>query len=155
NRQDYRSPQGCLTRTSNPDAVSSIGDFRYKPCETFEEYVASRAIESCAKGLGILDCPGEALLAYEFFRIKSDVGRPPLTEGEANAFIARAIRYIDSVVADPVVRAAFEDTVVHFRDEEHRRQNVEIALASTAAFLPGGSKFQLKVPLRIFNRGYG
>src|SRR5690606_34524584 len=40
NRQDYRSPQGCRTRTSDPTAVSSIEDFRYKPCETFEEYVA-------------------------------------------------------------------------------------------------------------------
>src|SRR5690606_23539304 len=90
-----------------------------------------------------------------FFRIKSDVGRPPLTEGEANAFIARAIRYIDSVVADPVVRAAFEDTVGYFLDEEHRRNNVENAQESTEALLPGGDEFELVVPLRIFNRGYG
>jgi len=155
NRQDYRSAQGCRTRAIDPANVSSIADFRYKPCETFEEYVASQAIESCARGLGVLDCPSEALLAYEFFRIKSDVGPPPTSEGAANAFIARTIRYIDSVLADANVRDAFETGVSHFLDGSSRRQNIAVAQNDTAKFLPGGAKFRLDVPLRVFNRGYG
>jgi hypothetical protein len=53
--------------------VNDLKDFGFKPCESFTEYIASTALLSAKYGHGIFD-QEDALLAYEMFRRKADVG---------------------------------------------------------------------------------
>ncbi len=156
-RKSYESPFGCYTDfdftnlQSGPDeTLTNLDtDFRWKRCESFEEYVASQALLSVRDGLGVLS-KADAIRAYEMFRVKSDVGPPIDEETEANEFVVEAMDLVERIRTDAEV-VAHHQTRSEYSDGATRTINFNvcgnaIADARTAPF---------KVPLRVANQGYG
>ena len=153
-RDDYNGANGCFTDVADPDNVTSINQFSFKRCESFEEYVASAALLSVERGLGIFS-ESDALLAYEFYRRKSDVGLQITDEVKANEFIAKAMQFISGVRQDQAVTDIYNTTINFFADEMQRQTNFQNCDATLLPKVrPGGDDFKIKVPVRIFNAGY-
>ena len=79
---DYRGASGCRTKVDDPahPPTDPFG-YRTQPCGSYEEYIASKAIDSVANGIGPItreDLP----LIYTFFCVKvsgsvqGSVGQP-------------------------------------------------------------------------------
>lgn len=158
-RDAYRAGRGCRTAVADPDQVSSIDDFDDKPCESFEEYVVSRAIESAQRDLGILgrtlpEQREKALLAWEMFRRKADVGRQVTGEREANHFLLRVMDFIEELRGDAELRRRYETSRGHYTDGAARAANLTGCEGEKLPPVsPGGQDFVLEVPVRLYNAG--
>ncbi|MDF1554056.1 MAG: Ig-like domain-containing protein, partial [Deferrisomatales bacterium] len=164
-RREYASDQGCYTEVSIPGDPGGIEDFSYKRCESFEEYVASKALLSVVRNLpgpeplGVpepLWTEEEALFAYKLFRIKSDVGPGINDETEANAFIAKTMDFIARLRQSPEVVSIYEQTIGYFSDAEQRQANYTGCENDLQKFSPdkSGELLKIHVPARVFNDGY-
>jgi len=154
-REDYNAYDGCYTAINDPNkAVKLIEDFWYKRCESFEEFVASRALLSVAKGMDIFT-KAEALMAYEFFRRKADVGTQVTDEVEANKFIKSVLVFIANLQSNEDVSDIYTNTVFEFEDTTPRVENLNRCEDDhIPGYKPGGKNFKLKQPVRLFNGGY-
>jgi uncharacterized repeat protein (TIGR01451 family) len=161
-REEYNSDQGCFTATPNPDNPGSVFNFSYKRCESFEEYVASKAILSAVRDLrddsdNRLLTDNEALFAYEIFRRKSDVGAQIKDEQKANDFIRPVMELIQNLRANNDVRDTYNNTIGYFRDSAQRMTNYD---RCDGEHLPkyrpedGAPELKLKIPARVYNNGY-
>lgn len=101
---NYRSATGCQTKVPDPAHPPTDPLFGYssKPCGSFEEYIASKAIESVRNGIGPFR-PADLPVIYTFFCVKvwdhcKDEGnnraRILTTDREINAFIASTLAFI-------------------------------------------------------------
>jgi hypothetical protein len=152
-REHYKT-FGCYTKTDDPDNVISANDFRFKACESFEEYVASQALLSVKQNMGLLT-EADALLAYHMFRRKSDVGPQIKTEEEANEFILAVMDFIERLRNDPEVQQIYNDTIDYFNDRLVRDGNLTRCKNDyLPKYRPGGDKLGMKIPVRLYNNGY-
>ena len=106
-RGEYQSDKGCMTKVEKPEEVDNMVKFDpdifgYKRCESFTEYIASRALLSVKQKL--VDEDGkplltdqQALMGYRMFRHKADVGPQISDEEGANKFIKDVLVLIDEV----------------------------------------------------------
>ncbi len=158
-REHYNSGRGCFTAVDDPDQVSSLDDFDYKPCESFTEYVASQALLSASRDLKLLgDSADEqarnALFAYEMFRRKADVGRQITDETAANEFLLRVMDYIGELGKDDDHKRRHRDNLADYTDGGQRGSNLEFCRGERLpAVSPGGKEFKLQVPVRLYNNG--
>jgi hypothetical protein len=160
NRGHYRSQEGCFTRTADPENVTDLKDFGFKPCESFTEYIASTALLSAKYGHGIFD-QEDALLAYEMFRRKADVGAQIRDETEANRFIIKVMRFIDKKVrGSGEVDDVHRRTLRNFTDWQVREnslnacENTHLPKFKPTPLGKGAEELKLKVPARLFNTSY-
>jgi pimeloyl-ACP methyl ester carboxylesterase len=151
-RRDFNSGSGCNTAFTfaNGALPTSLADFGYKRCESFEEYVASVAIQSVKRGLGPLS-GADALLAFEMFRMKSDVGPAIADEAAANAFVLRARDLIARIENATDVNQSYAASAPRYIDFSERQQNFQQCQNRTAQTK---AEKTLDVPLRAFNGAY-
>lgn len=158
--EDYRGGHGCYTAVDDPDQVGSLKDFDYKPCESFAEYIASRAILSARDDLKLLGASekeqeARALLAWRMYRRKADLGRRITDEQRANAFLLEVMEFIHWVRNKPEVRKAWDANVDHYSDGPRRRRNLAACTGRRVPEVnPGGEEFKLRIPVRLFNNGF-
>lgn len=155
-RGDYNSQDGCLTAHDKPDEVTSVDEFSLKRCESFEEYIASRGLVSVRDGLGLVT-EEEALLGYEMFRRKSDVGSQIADEATANKFIVDVMRFIRKMQDDTALQAFYDESVKGFTDGVSRAKSLgECSSKHLKDFRAedGAAKLKLKIPGRIYNGGF-
>lgn len=162
-RGEYNSDLGCYTKVADPDQViDPRKDLDYKRCESFTEYIASRALLAYKQdmrdeqGKPLLS-KDEALLAWRMFRRKADVGKQILTEKAANQFIIDVMRFIRDVRKDKDISGVYLRTVGKFTDGSARSESLNSCQNKHLShYLPGGSqsKLKLKVPARLYNAGY-
>ena len=161
-REEYNSDQGCFTATPIPDNPGTVFNFSYKQCESFEEYVASKALLSAVRDLrddsdNRLLTDTEALFAYEIFRRKADEGSQIKDEQPANDFIRAVMEFIKNLRANNDVRDTYNNTIGYFRDSGQRIMNYG---RCDGEHLPkyrpedGASELKLKIPVRVYNNGY-
>jgi len=151
-RRDYNSDSGCNTAFpfANGSAPSSVDDFGFKRCESFEEYVASAAIQSVRRRMGPLS-GADALLAHEMFRVKSDVGPAIATEQKANEFVLRAADLVQRINNATDVNASYQSSVQNYADAAVRQANLAECQRRTAETK---ASLKLKVPARVFDGGF-
>jgi hypothetical protein len=133
-RARYRAEGGCLTGAENPANPPSPAELFPKPCDSFEEHIASTAIREYLAGtlerLPIFT-GDELARIFQFYRIKEDVAcsapacQTEITsEEDANRFVADALRFIDEgVVRNPDVLAAYEAVIGQPGSEAAKRQS--------------------------------
>ena len=161
-REEYNSDEGCFTNTFNPSNPGAVTNFSCKPCESFEEYVASKAILGAARKLedengNRIISDDEALFAYGAFRHKADVGPQIKDEQEANEFITTTIQFIEDLRTDRNVEKIYTDTIIYYNDETQRKNNYSKCEDDLGYFNPdfgSGDKLELKLPVRLYNDGY-
>ena len=161
-RAEYQGEKGCLTRVDKPEQADKIEQFGFKRCESFTEYIASRALLSVK--LKLTDQEGrpllteqQALLGYRMFRHKADVGPQIDNEEAANQFIIDVLKFIDEVSAHEGVKDAYKRTVDGFSDGSERKRRLQLC---NEQYLPrykpelGAGDLRLKVPARLYNSSY-
>ncbi len=158
--KDYYGGHGCYTAVDDPENVVSPGDFDYKPCEGFAEYIASRAIISARDDLKLLGDTAQeqrerAMLAWRMYRRKADVGRQITEEKAANEFLLEVMEFIQWVRKHPGVRQAWDTTIDHYTDGAQKRGNLQACTGKRVPEVsPGGPAFKLQIPVRLFNNGF-
>jgi transglutaminase-like putative cysteine protease len=132
-RKAYQSAGGCSTGTENPSRPRAPLELFPKRCDSFEEHIASVAVESLRQRLPIFT-PVEVELIYQFYRIKGDAPcaardcNTQITKKEdANAFVAAALAFIQGVSGR--TKGVYDEIIASGRDERaaQRLQNAEDA----------------------------
>jgi pimeloyl-ACP methyl ester carboxylesterase len=156
-RERYRSNGGCRTGVDNPTTPPlELATYTTKPCGSFEEYIASTAVQSVLDDLEIFT-PSEARQVVRFACIKvggahcrdrfNDPVRLPgvpilQSDNEANAFIAEALEFIE------MARTRTSDAYPY--DGGGLAQAADPILLNEA---PGGTPFFLDVDAACIVRG--
>jgi len=159
-REQYNGGRGCFTQVADPDQVGSLRDFDYKPCESFEEYVASQALLSAQRDLkllgdGLQEQERNALFAYEMYRRKADVGRQITDEMSANDFLLRLMEFIYELRNDDALNRQHQTNLGYYTDGPKRAANLQTCSAERLAEVsPGGEEFRLQIPVRLYNNGF-
>ena len=137
----------CLRASNAP-----LHEWVEKPCDSFEEFVASMAARDHIRNAALNRPPifthDRVLDIQRFYQVKADLYTMP-TEQAADEFVTTVAQFIEAVVA--ATQPIYNQLIADDPDVAQRTQNLNKAQAKTASAL---AEVSLHVVPRVFNIGF-